>query len=244
MREKKRLTLSDVGQLVFSYCENIFGLSQEMLARLAGSSSGMHRLRIGSVSTMSRNYQENLINPLLLNPAVTLTLESGLLDDLLKRLIQHQLDIVFANEAVPVDPDYPLHCRFLGSQAVSLVGPPKFKKKKTIRVPHDLDGVDIAVPGRRHALRAQFDALCGVIGVEPRIRAEVDDMAMLRLIARDSGWLTVLPDVVVQDELRAGILIKLGQSSELRERFYAITTPRRHHFDLLEHLLNLAKAKH
>ena len=32
-------------------------------------------------------------------------------------------------------------------------------------------------------------------------------MAMLRLIARDSGWLAVLPEVVVQDELRTGWLV-------------------------------------
>jgi LysR family transcriptional regulator, transcriptional activator of nhaA len=51
----------------------------------------------------------------------------------------------------------------------------------------------VALPGPRHALRAQFDALCQAADIKPRVRAEVDDMVMLRLIARDSGWLTVLP---------------------------------------------------
>ena len=63
-------------------------------------------------------------------------------------------------------------------------------------------------------------------------------MAMLRLIARDSGWLTVLPEVVVQDELRAGVLVTVGRSSALQERFYAITTPHRHRIELLEHLMS------
>ena len=62
-------------------------------------------------------------------------------------------------------------------------------------------------------------------------------MAMLRLIARDSGWLTVLPEVVVQDELRTGTLVMLGRSAELREHFYAITTPHRHRIERLENLL-------
>lgn len=240
VRGGRRLVLTDTGQLVFAYAENIFGLGQEMLGRLEGSSAGITRLRVGSVATMSRNYQENWIRPLLTDPAIVLTLESGLLEGLVGRLVHHQLDVVLANETVPADPARPLHCRFLGSHAISLVGPARCWKPQSLRVPEDLDGVDIALPGPRHALRAQFDAMCASAGVTPRLRAEVDDMAMLRLIARDSGWLTVLPDVVVQDELRAGVLVTVGRSVALEERFYAITTPHRHRIEALENLLSRA----
>jgi len=238
-REGRRLVLTDTGQLVLSYAENIFGLGQEMLGRLQGRSEGMTRLRMGSVATLSRNYQENWIRPLLADhPSVVLILESGLLEGLLARLAQHQLDVVLANETVPADPDHPLHCRFLGSQAISLVGPASIWTAHSLRVPEDLDGIDITLPGPRHALRAQFDALCASAGVTPRLHAEVDDMAMLRLIARDSGWLTVLPEVVVQDELRSGSLVTVGQSTQLQERFFAITTPHRHRIEILERLLS------
>ena len=237
IREGRRLLLTDAGQLVQAYADNIFGLGQEMLGRLQGRSAGITRLRVGSVATLSRNYQENWIRPVLTNPAVVLTLESGLLEGLLARLIEHQLDVVLANETVPASPDRPLHCRFLGSQLISLVGPASNWASQSLRIPEDLNGLDIALPGPRHALRAQFDALCATAGVSPRVRAEVDDMAMLRLIARDSGWLTLLPEVVVQDELRAGILVAVGQSTALLERFYAITTPRRHRIEVLEQLL-------
>lgn len=236
-RTGRRLVLTDTGQLALSYAENIFGLGQELLGRLQGRGEGMVRLRVGSVATLSRNYQENWIRPLLADPTVTLSLESGMLDDLLRRLQQHQLDVVLANDAVPTDPDRPLHCRFLGSQAISLVGPKTSWSGRTLRIPEDLGGLDIALPGPRHALRGQFDALCVAAGVTPRLRAEVDDMAMLRLVARDSGWLTVLPEVVVQDELRAGVLVTVGRSTLLQENFYAITTLHRHRMERLEQLL-------
>ncbi|MYM22191.1 LysR family transcriptional regulator [Duganella sp. FT135W] len=237
-REARRLVLTDTGQLVLSYAEEIFGLSREMLGRLQGRSEGVTRLRIGSVATLSRNYQENRIRPLLTDPTVVLTLESGLLDGLLTRLIQHQLDVVLANETVPSDVNRPLHCHFLGSQAISFVGPAHLWEPLSLRVPDDLDSLDIALPGPRSAIRAQFDALCASSNVTPRVRAEVDDMAMLRLIARDSGWVTVLPEVVVQDELQSGSLVRVGQSDLLQERFYAITTPHRHHTEVLEQLLS------
>ena len=236
-RRGRGLVLTGTGQMVAAYAENIFGLGQEMLGRLQGQEQGMARLRVGSVATLSRNYQENWIRPLLADPSVLLTLESGSLDELLDRLLQHQLDVVLANEAVSADASRPLHCRFLGSQAISLVGPAGAWKDRHLRVPEDLNGVDLAVPGPRHALRAQFDALCMSAGVKPRLRAEVDDMALLRLIARDSGWLTVLPVVVVQDELRAGTLVTVGESTQLREQFYAITTLHPHRMARLERLL-------
>jgi LysR family transcriptional activator of nhaA len=237
IREGRRLVLTETGQLVLSYAENIFGLGQEMLGRLQGSGQGITRLRVGSVATLSRNYQENWIRPLLADPKVVLTLESGPLEGLLARLAQHQLDVVLANEAVPADPERPLYCRFLGSQAMSLVGPAAQWAQNALRVPEGLQGVEMALPGPRHAVRAQFDALCASAGIAPRLRAEVDDMAMLRLIARDSGWVTLLPAVVVQDELKSGVLVTVGQLEALQERFYAITTVHRHRMELLERLL-------
>ena len=102
-REGRRLVLTDTGQLVLAYADHIFGLGQEMLGRLQGSTAGITRLRVGSVATLSRNYQENWIRPLLADPSVVLTLESGLLEGLVQRLVQHQLDVVLANETVPTD---------------------------------------------------------------------------------------------------------------------------------------------
>jgi len=237
-RAGRRLLLTDTGQLVLSYAENIFGLGQEMLGRLQGRGEGITRLRVGSVATLSRNYQENWIKPLLADSSVVLTLESGPLQGLLARLTRHQLDVILANEAVPAEPERPFYCRFLGSQAISLVGPASQWATNSLRLPDDLQGVDIALPGPRHAVRAQFDAMCTSAGITPRLRAEVDDMAMLRLIARDSGWLTLLPAVVVQDELQSGLLVAVSQIVELQERFYAITTTHRHRMEMLERLLS------
>jgi LysR family transcriptional activator of nhaA len=44
--------------------------------------------------------------------------------------------------------------------------------------------------------------------------------------------LTVVPEVVVQDELHSGILIRAATPIDLQERFYAITTPLRHRVEL------------
>ncbi len=236
-RRGKQLLLTATGQRVFDYAENIFGLGEEMLGWLDGHYQGMVRVRIGGVATMSRNYQENLYRPLMADDSVILTVESGQLDWLVERLLQHKLDVVLANSPVPSTPERPLHSQFLGSQAISLVGPANKWRGKKLRIPDDLHREPIALPGARHTLRAEFDALCANAGVTPQLRAEIDDMTMLRLVARDSGWLTVLPEVVVQDELESGELVIVGQSERLREQFYAITTQRNRGLKPLERWL-------
>ena len=222
-RQGRQLILTATGQQVFAYAESIFDLGTQMLDWLDDRDTGTAPVRVGSVSTMSRNFQVNWLRPLLRHPAVTLSVESGPLPALIDRLLRHQLDVVLANQPVPSDPARPMSSRFLGGQDISLVGRADRWAGRQLRVPEDLDGIEMAMPSPRHGVRLQFDALCFAAGVQPRLRAEIDDMTMLRLIARDSGWISVLPEVVVQDELQTGELVRVGQSSQLTEQFYAIT---------------------
>lgn len=87
------------------------------------------------------------------------------------------------------------------------------------------------------ALRADFDALMARSGIVPLIAAEADDMAMLRLLARDGAGLAVIPPIVVRDELQAGTLIEAAQLGGISETFYAVTLQRRFPNPLLAEVL-------
>jgi LysR family transcriptional activator of nhaA len=93
------------------------------------------------------------------------------------------------------------------------------------------------LPSSQSSLRAGFDLLMDQAGIRPNILAEVDDMAMLRLMARESPGVTLVPPVVVQDELRQRVLVERAQIPEIRESFYAITLSRRFPNTLLRGLL-------
>ncbi|HEX7388444.1 MAG TPA: LysR family transcriptional regulator, partial [Castellaniella sp.] len=175
-RHGRRLELTAAGQQVFAYADNIFGLGEQMLGWLEGRAEGTTYVRVGSVSTMSRNFQVNWLRPLFRDPSVVLSIDSGSLQALVERLLRHQLDVVLANEPIPSDPAHPVSSRFLGSQVISLVGRADRWAGTTLRVPEDLNSVEMAMPSTRHSVRAQFDALCFSAGVRPRLRAEIDDM--------------------------------------------------------------------
>jgi LysR family transcriptional activator of nhaA len=241
-RVGRSLQLTEAGQVALTYAEPIFASGNELMALLRdGKRDQRQVLRVGGVATLSRNFQENFLKPLLTRADVELILQSGNLDELLKRLHAHTLDLVLSNRRVHSDADHPFRCRRIARQAVSLVGQPR-AKGRAFRFPEELAEVPLLLPGRDNDIRAGFDLMCEQSGLRYQVLAEVDDMALLRLLARDSNSVALLPTVVVQDELRSGRLEEYCVVPNLYESFYAITVQRHFEPPLLKELLTRTEA--
>ncbi len=227
VRDGRKLRLTEVGSLVLGYAEGIFNLGAELLETVrGGDGQEMAELRVGAVATLSRNFQQNLLRPVIGDEDLHLVIESASLEELIGRLRVHKLDLILSNRPVTSDDQLPLACRRVARQTVCLVGPPRPGRRR-FRFPEDLARTALLLPGHSSEIRSQFDLLCQERGLAPRISAEVDDMAMLRLLARDSGSVALVPEVVVQDELEQGVLRKYCEVPDIHENFYAITA-RRH----------------
>jgi LysR family transcriptional regulator, transcriptional activator of nhaA len=237
------LKLTEAGQLALGYADAIFASGNELLAVLReGRREERQVLRIGAVATLSRNFQENFIRPLLARADVELVLQSGGLSELLARLRVHALDLILSNRRMPASAEDPWRCRRIARQPVSLVGRPR-PGGPAFRFPDEIAEVPLLLPGRDNELRAGFDLMCEQRGIRYRLRAEVDDMALLRLLARDSDSVALVPSVVVQDELRSGRLVEYAVVPDLHEDFYAISVQRRFEPPLLKSLLQQSGAE-
>ena len=223
----KALILTEAGRIALEYAESIFRAGDEMMAVLRNETAGQRRaVRLGSVSTLSRNFQIALLKPHLGRADVEFILHSGNLRDLLAQLRAHTLDAVLSNLPVRRDAETPWHSHLLDEQPVSLVGPPT-RKRTPFKFPDDLRHTPLILPGLDSNIRAAFDLLLEQHRIRPLIAAEVDDMAMLRLLAREGAGLALVPPVVVSGELRDGLLVERYRIPQIRESFYAITPSRR-----------------
>ena len=117
---------------------------------------------------------------------------------------------------------------------MSLVGR---RRQRAFRFPQDLGSAPLILPGSDSEIRSEFDALCERLGVKVVVLAEVDDMATMRLLARDTEAIALAPSVVVRDELRSGILREYCVVPGLLESFYAITVDRSFQHPLIKSLL-------
>lgn len=233
-REGRRLVLTEAGHIALDYADRIFEAGGELVATLERGRGREHVLRIGAVATLSRNFQESFVAPVLGDEDVRLRLVSGRRDELLSSLVAHDLDLVLANRPEPPDDGRPWRSRLLARQPVSLIA---HADRAPVRFPEDIEGVPLLVPGAESAVRSSFAALCEKLGVSVRVVAEVDDMAMMRLLARDMQAVALLPSVVVRDEIHSGRLRECCVVPDLFEEFHAVTIARRYAHPLIQLLL-------
>lgn len=228
-RRNRSLSLTEAGRQVFNYAEVIFTKGKELESLISrGIEPEYQHIRIGMLSTMSRNFIEGFIAPLLHReePQVHFSLYARGMTNLLDGLARHEFDLVLTNTQLqPSDsPQAAWQSQMLARQPLSIIGPPD--AEPTLPFPQGYEGLRWVLPGEHHEVRRAFDGYCSLHQYRPKILAEADDMAMLRLLARDSGALSVLPEVVVKDELEQGRLTCFKRLPNVYEHFYAITLPR------------------
>lgn len=236
-RHGRRLRLTEAGRIALDYADTVFQAGDELLSTLHGQVGAERRvLRVGAITTLSRNFQIALLRPLIGRTDVELIVRSGTMRELLSQLEAHAIDLVLANQPAARDAKTSWHSHLLQEQPVSLVGPPA-PDQPPLRFPQDLALEPVLVPSLDSDVRVAFDRLMELAGVRPMILAEVDDMAMLRLFARDSRCLALVPPVVVRDELSNGVLVERCRIPEITERFYAISQSRRFPNPLVKEIL-------
>lgn len=235
-RTGRQLALTEAGRVALDYADSIFDMGRELLGVLESQRTSAQRsLRVGVLATLSRNFQLGFLAPLLNRDDATVLVRSGPLEDILRRLEAHQLDVVLTN-VVPARTEASSWVpHTIDEQPVSLISRPSARRARSLRAL--LAEEPIVVATVESSIRTAFDALAERLDVTPRVVAEVDDMAMLRLLAREHRGVTVIPPIVVQDELADGTLVELTQLPGLVEPFSAITVPRRAPNPLLLDLL-------
>ncbi|MUO80576.1 LysR family transcriptional regulator [Agrobacterium vitis] len=236
-RVGKKLVLTEAGQIALDYADTVFKAGDELMSTLSGRpTSSRQVLRVGALTTLSRNFQLEFLRPLVGRSDVELIVRSGNMRDLLAQLEAHAVDVVLANSAAPRDARSLLRNHLLNEQPVSLVGRPRLGGQ-SFTFPHDLSTEPLLLPSLDSDIRVAFDRILEMAGIRPVILAEVDDMAMLRLLAREREGVTLVPPIVVRDELETGLLIEHCRIPEVTESFYAIIQKRRFPNTLLAELL-------
>jgi len=225
-RRGRQLHLTEAGRIALDHADTIFAAGDELIATLRESGATRRTVRIGALATLSRNFQMEFLQPILGRSDVDLVLRSGSSRELIEALQTLSLDIVLLNKSPAADPISGLIAQHVYEQPVSLVGKP-FHARTGASVKELLAAYPLILPTPESGVRFQFDAIVSGLGVQPQIAAEVDDMAMMRLLARAGAGLAVLPPIVVKGELQTGELIQFDVLPSIIETFYAVTVRRR-----------------
>ncbi|WP_137131030.1 LysR family transcriptional regulator [Rhizobium sp. FY34] len=235
-RRGRQLYLTEAGRIALDHADTIFSTGDELLETLKETGRIRRAIRIGALATLSRNFQMEFLRPILGRTDVDMILRSGSTSELLGALGSLNLDIVLLNQAPMSDAITPFVAQHVYQQRVSLVGQPSYSGSG-LKLAQLLARHPVILPTLESGVRSQFEALVARLGIVPQIAAEVDDMAMMRLLAREGAGLAVLPPIVVKGELEAGSLVEFDALPGVIETFYAVTVKRRFPNPLIRLLL-------
>nr|MDC2856898.1 LysR family transcriptional regulator [Ningiella sp. W23] len=124
-RKGRTLALTDMGKRVQMYANDIFTKGEELSSFIhKGVISQTQHLSIGVLNTLSRNFIEEFINPLMSNNEVRFSLTAGRMDGLLNGLAEHELDLVLTNKPIGLEHyDQLWQSQLVSRQPLAIVGP-------------------------------------------------------------------------------------------------------------------------
>ena len=233
-RTGRQLILTEAGRIALDHADRIFGAGDELIATLRQTGDARQTLRIGAQSTLSRNFQLAFLRPVLTDGRTEIILRSGSNAVLLEALADLALDVVLTNEPPHRQDGLDLITHRLDEQPIGLYGTPARMNHPSLAAM--LAHEPVILPSES-TIRSSFDSLVARLGITAQILAEVDDMAMVRLLAREGVGLAIAPAVVLTDEIRAGLLQAAPFALDIVEGFYAVTARRSFPHPLLRSLL-------
>ncbi|HIF76233.1 MAG TPA: LysR family transcriptional regulator [Sulfitobacter sp.] len=232
-RTGRAMLLTEAGRIALDHAECIFAVGDDLVTTLTGGSAAQAPLRVGALSTLSRNFQLRFLRPAMARDA-ELVLSSGNSLSLLRALEDLALDVVLLTDPPPRDTFPTLVAHRIAEQSVGIHGTAHRLTHDTLA---DLLASQPVILPTESSIRTGFDSLVTRLGITPRLAATVDDMAMVRLLARSDLGLAITPAVVLADELAQGLLASAPFPLDIVESFYAITAPRTFPHPLLEKLI-------
>jgi LysR family transcriptional activator of nhaA len=228
-REGRNLVLSETGQLVFSYADEMFQLSNELQDVLSGRTPGTSiTLKVGIAMVVPKLLTYRVLQPVLsMNENVRLICNEAPLVDLMADLSVHKLDVVLADTPLNPSLNIKAYNHELGESGISFYSTPDMEKKLKKNFPSSLDGVSMLMPNSGSQLRRSLENWFDIKQISPRIVAEFEDRALMKAFGEAGSGVFTTPTAVENDVLQKYGVKVIGRTEELTERYFLISAERR-----------------
>lgn len=238
-RTTRRFELTEMGVMVLGYAETIFSTGKELINFVKNRPNPSRKIvRIGSLGSMSRNLQAQLLAPLLDKEDVQFSVIVGDFKRLTRLLRDHALDTFLSTSVAAEDEKGELYTHLLTESPICLVTAHGVGHKKKKAPEELLEELRVFLPSRTMESRAEFDHYIETHKIRLNIGAEIDDVALLRVLALAGKGVVVVPKIGVAGDIKNGSLVVLHEFKKIKQRYYAITRQKKFPNPMIEELIN------
>jgi LysR family transcriptional regulator, transcriptional activator of nhaA len=228
-RQGRKLVLTEAGQVVWRYAEEIFTLGNELTEVLKGRPRNRPlRLIVGVSDLIPKLIAYRILQPALaIKGGVYMECYEDTPEKLLLSLSAHELDLVLTDAPAYSVARVRVFNHLLGSSGVGLFASPPLARFYKKRFPHSLSGAPFLLPMKNSTLRQILDQWFDSHSIRPRILAEFQDAALLTAFGQAGAGIFAAP-LAIEREVRSRYRVsRLGEVGPRVAEYYAVSAERK-----------------
>ncbi len=225
----RNLKLTEMGQIVQSYANDIFSLGNELQEAIHNKPNKRRlQLKAGIANSIPKSVAYHLLEPALhLDDPMRIICREDNLTTLLSELAEHKLDIVISDRGIPDTPSIKGYNHHLGRCGITFFGTQALIDQMEGEFPACLDNMPLLLPGDASSIKDKLMQWFKNNTLFPYIVAEFDDGALMKAFGQKGAGFFIAPTIIAK-EVEASYHVKaIGETSEVKESFYAISMDRK-----------------
>jgi LysR family transcriptional activator of nhaA len=227
-RSGRRNVLTEAGQIALRHADEIFSLGRDLVSALHQRPTVRAlRLYVGVADSLPKLVTHAILRPALSLPTVHTICREGKIEDLLAQLGAHRLDIVLADEPASSSVKYRANNQLLGESGVTFCATRALAAKLRRGFPQSLHEASAVLPAENTPLRRALEGWFRAHKITPRVVAECEDMALMKVMAAQEPAFVPIPTVVLREAKERYSLATIGTAKNCRDQFFAITAERK-----------------
>ncbi len=244
-RAGRRLTLTDTGQVVLRYAEEIFRLGDDLLAAATGNSDPFAApLVIGTSDAMPKLVVRALLQPALsVHPGLSYVCREWRVDALLAELTMRRMDLVFTDTPPSPAAGRNTITYNVGSTGVVVCAAPASARKLKVGFPLSLHEAPMLLPAENNSLRETLNTWFGANKIRPRIVVEAEDRSMLHPFATTGVGAVPVAEVTADEVCQQFQLERVGALRGVKEFYYAVAVERERQHPAVETICSEARKR-
>ena len=228
-REGRSNKLTDAGQVVFGYAEEIFALGRELMNAVKQRPGAKTlRLYVGVVDSFPKLVTNEILSPVFAMPqTVHVICREGKMEDLLAQLAAHRLDIVLSDEPASSSINFKTYSHSLGETDATFCAEKRLAARLKRNFPKSLHDAPALLPAENTTLRRALEIWFRERHIQPRVVAEFEDLALMKVMAAEGRGFIAMPTCAMPDAVGHYGFQTIGKADRCRVQFHAITAERR-----------------
>jgi len=228
-RVGRGLALTETGQVVNQYVDEIFTLGQELTQRVKSKQALVPTtMNVGVVNSLPKLVALRVLKPAFeLEDPLRVSCTEADLERLMADLSVHRLDLVLSDAPIPAGMSVKAYNHPLGESPISLFAHRSIAKKYLKKFPQNLDGAPFLLPEHGSHLRRELENWFESEGIRPLILAEFDDSALLKAFGEAALGVYPAPTAIAGEVSSMYHSVELGSIESITESYFAISPERK-----------------